>query len=567
MSDFRKYMRQIFRQHKAETFLMIFLSILITSIELLRPQVLVVIIDDAITGKKLQLLVTASLIYACLIICHACVSYASECIRIRVKKSIAYTLKKKILMHIQRLPGRFYTEQKTGEILKVMEGDVASLENMGIDFVIDIFKNICSALAAFIILFHIHAKLLGVIIFLEICMIYLHNKYVQLISKRLKEVRAMNGTSMSLLEEFVVHMMDIIITNANSVFMGKYMQNEYKIAQESGKFEKLVEKNQLIANTLNMIMIAAIYFVSGIWIIRGNMTLGVMMAFVNYTSMLISPILQLTNSNTRIHTALVSLRRVQGILAMQPIEDVGKLTVINGSISFQDIQFSYGNGANVWKHLYIKVPEGRKIAIVGSSGCGKSTLVKLLFRFWQPQVGEILIDGHPIAEYSLEALRSGIAVVTQDVVLFDDTIKNNISLNRDYSIEEIRQVCEKMDILEPVSSFCNGMETTVGEQGIRLSGGQKQRIAIARAILQKASVIVLDEATSALDNITQEKILDGIDSYIKNKTVIIITHRMAVTRMADYIYVMANQRIAEEGTHDSLLQLNGRYAEMYLRDT
>lgn len=567
MSDFIKYMRQMFLQHKAAAFLMIFLAILITAIELLRPQVLVVIIDDAITGKKLRLLVTTSVVYVCLIICHACVSYVSASIRIRVKKNIAYALKQKILVHIQQLPGGFYTEQKTGEILKVMEGDVASLENMGIDFVIDILKNICSALAAFIILFCIHAKLLGIILLLEVCMIYLHNKYVQIISKRLKAVRAMNGTSMSLLEEFVVHMMDIIITNANAVFMRKYLQNESEIAQESGEFEKLVEKNQLIANTLNMLMIAAIYFVSGIWIIRGSMTLGVMMAFVNYTSMLISPILQLTNSNTRIHTALVSLRRIHNILSIQSIEDVGKRTVLNGNISFRDIQFTYENGTNVWNHLHIEAPTGRKIAIVGSSGCGKSTLVKLLFRFWQPQAGNILIDGHPIAEYSLEALRSGIAVVTQDVVLFDDTIKNNIDLNRGYTVEEIRHVCKKIDILEPTSAFSDGLETTVGEQGIKLSGGQKQRIAIARAIISKASIVVFDEATSALDNITQEKILDGMEDYIKNKTVIIITHRMAVTRMADYIYVMDNRKIVEEGTHDSLLQLKGRYADMYLRDT
>ena len=164
-------------------------------------------------------------------------------------------------------------------------------------------------------------------------------------------------------------------------------------------------------------------------------------------------------------------------------------------------------------------------------------------------------------------MRSGIAVVTQDVVLFDDTIKNNIDLNRGYTVEEIRHVCKKIDILEPTSAFSDGLETTVGEQGIKLSGGQKQRIAIARAIISKASIVVFDEATSALDNITQEKILDGMEDYIKNKTVIIITHRMAVTRMADYIYVMDNRKIVEEGTHDSLLQLKGRYADMYLRDT
>ena len=395
---------------------------------------------------------------------------------------------------------------------------------------------------------------------------FLHEKYIKLVSKKLERVRDISGKSMNLLEEFVVHMMDIIITHANILFLKKYLNNEQLYINESTKLEKMIEKNQLTANTLNEIMFIVIYLISGLSIIQNTMTIGTMMAFIQYTSMLISPILQLTNSNTRIHIAIVSLRRIRTVLRIPKTVDVGTKENIEGKIQFENVNFSYQPEVNVLNDFNMKIEKGKKIAIVGCSGCGKSTLLKLLYRLWSPNQGKILIDDIPIEKYSLKALRDSIAIVTQDVMIFNDTVLNNINLTGDRNISEIKKMCKKIDLEDNAILMDENPEGTVGEYGVKLSGGQKQRIAILRAILQNASIYVFDEATSALDNLTQEKIMEEIDTYLCGKTTIIIAHRLSTVRNADYIYVIENGSVVEEGTHDKLMLKNGAYKKMYMSE-
>lgn len=397
-------------------------------------------------------------------------------------------------------------------------------------------------------------------------MLFLHEKYIKLVSKKLERVRDISGKSMNLLEEFVVHMMDIIITHANILFLKKYLNNEQLYINESTKLEKMIEKNQLTANTLNEIMFIVIYLISGLSIIQNTMTIGTMMAFIQYTSMLISPILQLTNSNTRIHIAIVSLRRIRTVLRIPKTVDVGTKENIEGKIQFENVNFSYQPEVNVLNDFNMKIEKGKKIAIVGCSGCGKSTLLKLLYRLWSPNQGKILIDDIPIEKYSLKALRDSIAIVTQDVMIFNDTVLNNINLTGDRNISEIKKMCKKIDLEDNAILMDENPEGTVGEYGVKLSGGQKQRIAILRAILQNASIYVFDEATSALDNLTQEKIMEEIDTYLCGKTTIIIAHRLSTVRNADYIYVIENGSVVEEGTHDKLMLKNGAYKKMYMSE-
>ena len=230
------------------------------------------------------------------------------------------------------------------------------------------------------------------------------------------------------------------------------------------------------------------------------------------------------------------------------------------------MNFSYQPEVNVLNDFNMKIEKGKKIAIVGCSGCGKSTLLKLLYRLWSPNQGKILIDDIPIEKYSLKALRDSIAIVTQDVMIFNDTVLNNINLTGDRNISEIKKMCKKIDLEDNAILMDENPEGTVGEYGVKLSGGQKQRIAILRAILQNASIYVFDEATSALDNLTQEKIMEEIDTYLCGKTTIIIAHRLSTVRNADYIYVIENGSVVEEGTHDKLMLKNGAYKKMYMSE-
>lgn len=566
MVEFKEYVIYIFKENKIKSLIVFVLTLVVTTLSLLEPQLLVILVDKAISHDNFNLLFIVSISYVILIVISALCKYSITVLRTKIKKQTTYKMRTKLLLHIQELPGKYFTEQKTGDILKVIDSDVSALEETGIDFVIDIIKNLLSAISAFVILACINTKLLLIMILMETFMLFLHEKYIKLVSKKLERVRDISGKSMNLLEEFVVHMMDIIITHANILFLKKYLNNEQLYINESTKLEKMIEKNQLTANTLNEIMFIVIYLISGLSIIQNTMTIGTMMAFIQYTSMLISPILQLTNSNTRIHIAIVSLRRIRTVLRIPKTVDVETKENIEGKIQFENVNFSYQPEVNVLNDFNMKIEKGKKIAIVGCSGCGKSTLLKLLYRLWSPNQGKILIDDIPIEKYSLKALRDSIAIVTQDVMIFNDTVLNNINLTGDRNISEIKKMCKKIDLEDNAILMDENPEGTVGEYGVKLSGGQKQRIAILRAILQNASIYVFDEATSALDNLTQEKIMEEIDTYLCGKTTIIIAHRLSTVRNADYIYVIENGSVVEEGTHDKLMLKNGAYKKMYMSE-
>lgn len=566
MVEFKEYVFYIFKENKIKSLIVFILTLAVTILSLLEPQLLVVLVDKAISVGNLNVLFTVSVLYIILIIISALCKYFITVLRTKIKKQTTYKMRTKLLLHIQDLPGKYFTEQKTGDILKVIDSDISALEETGIDFVIDIIKNLLSAISAFVILAYINIKLLFVMILMETVMLILHKKYIKIVSKKMERVRDISGKSMNLLEEFVVHMMDIIITHVNILFLKRYLHNEQNYIEESTKLEKMIEKNQLIANSINEIMFIVIYLISGFSIIQGTMTIGTMMAFVQYTAMLISPILQLTNSNTRIHIAIVSLKRIKTVLLIPKTVDIGTKEHIEGKIQFENVNFSYQSDVNVLNNFNMKIEKGKKIALVGCSGCGKSTLLKLLYRLWNPNQGKIFIDDVPIEKYSLKALRDSIAIVTQDVMIFNDTVLNNINLTGDNNSSEIKEMCKKFDLEDNIILMDKKNEGTVGEYGAKLSGGQKQRIAILRAILQNASIYVFDEATSALDNITQEKIMEEINTYLCGKTTIIIAHRLSTVKNADYIYVIENGSIVEEGTHDILMLKNGAYKKMYMNE-
>ena len=252
MVEFKEYVIYIFKENKIKSLIVFVLTLVVTTLSLLEPQLLVILVDKAISHDNFNLLFIVSISYVILIVISALCKYSITVLRTKIKKQTTYKMRTKLLLHIQELPGKYFTEQKTGDILKVIDSDVSALEETGIDFVIDIIKNLLSAISAFVILACINTKLLLIMILMETFMLFLHEKYIKLVSKKLERVRDISGKSMNLLEEFVVHMMDIIITHANILFLKKYLNNEQLYINESTKLEKMIEKNQLTANTLNV---------------------------------------------------------------------------------------------------------------------------------------------------------------------------------------------------------------------------------------------------------------------------------------------------------------------------
>lgn len=297
---------------------------------------------------------------------------------------------------------------------------------------------------------------------------------------------------------------------------------------------------------------------------------GEFVAYIVAAGMLQKPVRALTDINEKIQRGIAASASVFELLDMTPELDAGTIDTprVQGEIEFRHVEFSYETGKPVLKDVSLHVRPGQTVALVGRSGSGKTTLVNLLPRFHDVNAGEILLDGFPLQSYSLNCLRRQIASVSQKVVLFDDSIANNIAYgaSRDRSREDVEKAAQAAYAQEFIDKLPSGYETRVGQDGAQLSGGQRQRLAIARALLKNAPILILDEATSALDNESEYYIQAALDEVIKGRTTFVIAHRLSTIENADWIVVMDQGRIVETGTHTELLAKNGAYAQLHSRD-
>lgn len=302
--------------------------------------------------------------------------------------------------------------------------------------------------------------------------------------------------------------------------------------------------------------------------IRGEMSTGQLVAFLTAATTMAKPIRQLTSIHAKIQKGMAAAQDVFETMDETPESDPGSYAPerVQGNIEFRHVSFRYRDQLDdVLTDISLTIPAGQTVALVGRSGSGKSTLVSLLPRFYDYTAGDILIDGHSLREYRLKALRAQIALVTQNVVLFNDTIAANIAYGalRDCSEEEIRAAAAKAHALEFIDRMPDGLDTMIGDNGVMLSGGQRQRLAIARALLKDAPVLILDEATSALDTESERHIQEALETVMKGRTTLVIAHRLSTIENADRILVMDKGRIVESGTHNELLAAGGAYAQLH----
>jgi ATP-binding cassette subfamily B protein len=312
----------------------------------------------------------------------------------------------------------------------------------------------------------------------------------------------------------------------------------------------------------------ATILIGGIQALHDPLKVGVIVEFVIYINMLTFPVSAIGWVASMVQRASASQKRLNEFLKTIPAirDEVKEPAVIKGDVVFDNVDFIYPHtGIHAIKQFTLEIKAGQKVLILGKTGSGKSTLAQLLLRFYVPASGSISIDNKDLSYYSLKTLREQISYVPQDVFLFSDTVSNNISfgLGRNYDELLVRNAARQASVENEINSFANGYDTMVGERGVTLSGGQKQRISIARALIKDPQMVIFDDCLSAVDTATENRIISSLNEFLRDKTAIIITHRILNIFNFDKIVVLENGAIIEQGNHESLLRLNGYYAELY----
>lgn len=585
-----------FKKNKGKLLLSFIMVIIVAVVDLVQPQVTRMIVDEGIGTKDVNLLLKLMFIYGAIGVSSAILYLLLSYLYSAIKKNVTVDIKIKLLNHLSKLSGKYYSNIKTGNIISIIESDIFIIENFGAELAFSILVNIFTASMALFFLVRMQVDLFLIVLILQIILSIFQNKFTKLISKNTREIRENSGSLSNKIQEYVSNIKNVVVSKSRMKFFSSYLSEEKNLIRKYLKLDLIMNGNIAIAKSISILVTVSIYGVGGYKIINGNMTIGELLAFQQYTNMFIGPCISIVRANTRIQQAKASLDRVYSV-----IDEEIDIKVNNRGlriedkecniIEFKNIYFSYKEKGKkklqnleqdeqidctyedietdsyILSNINITFRKGETTALIGESGSGKSTIVNLLYRLWDIQKGEITIDGINIKNINLKSLRKSINIVTQDMLMFDDTIRNNISINKSLSDEELKNICSVVGMNDFISRLENGFDTIIGEKGVKISGGQKQRIALARSLVNDSKILILDEATSALDNISQSEILRNIRAYVKGKIVIIIAHRLSTIKDADNIYVLEKGKVVESGKDKELFIRNGIYRKLVTLNT
>ena len=485
---------------------------------------------------------------------------------IGISRDIEFDLRNNLFAHLETLSYSYYQRMRTGDIMARVTNDLNAVR-MLLGPAIMYSANTLVFMTAALWFMMRNSPKLTFYAFLPLPVISIVIQYFgRLIHERFERIQAMfSDISARAQENF-----------SGARVIRAYVQEEAEIASfETANQEyvarslKLVRLMGMLWPTLELMLglaLVLVLWMGGREVLQGHMTIGSFTAFNIYMMQLTFPIIALGWVVNIFQRGTASLARLNEILQQKPEikdEPAAQDRPVQGEIEFRRLNFSY-EGKRVLHDLNLRIPVGSSMAIVGPTGSGKSTLVDLIPRIYDAEPGMVLIDGHPIREFSLASLRKNIGFVPQETFLFSDRIRENIALGVDSSTdEEIHDAADAANIAADIEGFPERYQTMVGERGITLSGGQKQRTAIARALIRNPRILILDDALSSVDTHTEDKILNHLREVMQGRTTIFISHRVSTVRNADRIAVLYGGRIVEIGTHDELLALNGYYSDLY----
>jgi ATP-binding cassette, subfamily B, bacterial len=553
--------------------------------DVLEPWPIKVVIDNVLQSKKLPagldrivtglfgqstgaLVNFAVAAVAVIAIVGAVSSYVEKYLTTRVSQWVGHDLRRTLYHHIQRLSLAEHDEARTGDLITRVTSDIEAVQDFINSALLGIFVNVVTLVGMIGVMLYLNWRFTLIALSVAPLLFLVVYSYTRRIKSASRAVRKQESLLLSVVEE-VLTSIRVVKAFAREDYEQQRFESESLANVEAGLQARSIKAK--LSPLVEVIVAAGTCLV--LWYgarlaITGQLSAGVLIVFLLYLGKMYKPMRDLSKMTGTVSKAMVGYERIQEVLDIESrvcdVRGARPAPRLKGLIEFSQVCFSYGNGKHVVKDISFRIEAGQVAAIVGPSGTGKTTLVSLIPRFYDPVSGHVGIDGTDIRRYSLKSLRDQISFVLQDTLLFRATIWENIAYGKpNASPREIRRAAELANAHEFIEEMADGYDTMVGERGAALSGGQRQRIAIARAIIRDTPILILDEPTAGLDAASEQAVIGALETLMKGKTSVTIAHRLDTIRHADVIFVIKDAELVEEGTHETLLAVNGVYAEMH----
>jgi len=554
--------------YKSQFYIAVIAVILLALFAVVRPILLQKIIDNYITNKNAEQLLVYAILMLVVLLFEVFFQFLFIYFANWLGQNIIKDMRTQLFQHLLHFKMQYFNKSAVGKLVTRVVSDIETIASVFGQGLFMIISDLLKMLVVAIVMVWMNWQLALIVFAILPILIFATKVFQKAMKSAFQEVRTEVANLNSFVQERITGMRIIQLFTREKIEYDNFkkINNKHKKA-----WIKTVWYNSIffpIAEVLPSIAIGLVVWYGGLnAAVDGSITIGEIISFIMMNNMLFRPLRQIADKFNTLQMGMVAAERVFKIIDANEIEiDLGnnKIASFEGNVSFKDVRFSYVKNEEVIKGISFDVNAGDTVAIVGATGAGKSTIINLLNRFYTIDKGLIKIDGIDISEYHLHELRSQIAVVLQDVFLFSDSIFNNITLkDTSISLEEVQSAAKEIGIHDFIMSLPNGYHYNVKERGVMLSVGQRQLIAFLRASVSKPSILILDEATSSIDSQSERLIQEATEKITKNRTSIIIAHRLATIKKADMIIVMENGKIVEQGTHKELLEKKGYYSRLY----
>ena len=556
-----------YKPHKLLFFFDMLASLAVAAIAITYPMITRTMLNTYIPDNNIRMVVICGGVLLCVYLLRMGLNYFIQYYGHVMGVKMQAQMRSDMFNHLEKLPYSFFDNHETGKIMSRMTNDLMDISELAHHGPENLLISSISIIASFVYLCTINLWLTLIVFayvpFLTLITMLLRKKMRSAFMRSRQSIGEINAA----LESSITGIRVTKAFNNSEIESEKFEEGNKKFVHARTDAYKAMGQFHSGTSFINDVFNVVVLIAGGFFLSKGFIQVGDYTAFTISVGLFIGPVMTLIGFMEQYQNGVTGFQRFLEIMDAEPEKDdpnAEEMKVAEGHIEFKNVNYSYSEGEEVLKNVSLDIKKGEKFALVGPSGGGKTTICHLIPHFYDVKDGQILIDGKDINKITRSSLRANIGIVQQDVYLFNASIRDNILYGRPGATEEeVIEAAKRANIHNYVMSMPNGYDTVIGERGVKLSGGQKQRLSIARVFLKDPAILILDEATSALDNTTEILIQNSLDELCKGRTTIVVAHRLSTVKNADEIAVVSDGKIIEQGPHDSLIAMNGVYANLY----